>query len=229
MNNKKTIFLLLFVIIGCYDGQHLLLLKDSDLSNNSGKHPNHISKWSPHFYKNENEIPVLKNILKKLNLFSKKKYLGKNYEENESFKRGFTYYLDSLNFDLDQKKTKEAIEVLNKFIKEYPNSSKSAEVNDILNELSKKLEKKNYYIANTYFFMKKYKASLIYFQDFLNNFPKSDLREDVLYKICLIAYKLSIKNGNYSNFIEEYHRYVESYPNSPNIKKLKIFYEKLLK
>ncbi|AWU44762.1 outer membrane protein assembly factor BamD [Blattabacterium punctulatus] len=215
MNYTKIIFLLLFIITGCYDGKHL-------------------SKWNPNFYNKKNEISILENIFRKLNLFSKKKYLENNYEENELFKRGLTYYFKSLNFDLDQNKTKETIEVLNKFIKAYPNSSKLEEINEILNKLSKRLEKKDYYIANTYFFMKKYQSSLIYFQNFLNNFPKSNFKEDVLYKICLITYKLSInkkenQKNKISNFIEAYYRYVKLYPNSPNIKKLKIFYEKLLK
>ncbi|WP_113738211.1 outer membrane protein assembly factor BamD [Blattabacterium clevelandi] len=215
MNYTKIIFLWLFLITGCYNGKHL-------------------SNWDPTFYNKKNEISILENIFRKLNLFSKKKYLGNNYEENESFKRGLNYYFKSLNFDLDQKTTREAIENLNKFIKEYPNSSKIEEINEILNKLSKKLEKKDYYIANTYFFMKKYQSSLIYFQDFLNNFPKSNFKEDVLYKICLITYKLSINNNKNKknqilNFLKAYYRYVKSYPNSPNIKKLKIFYEKLLK
>ncbi|AEU09257.1 outer membrane protein assembly factor BamD [Blattabacterium sp. (Cryptocercus punctulatus) str. Cpu] len=209
MNYNKIIFFLLFIITGCYDGKHL-------------------SKWNTNFYNKKNEISILENIFRKLNLFSKKKYLENNYEENESFKRGLTYYFKSLNFDLDQKKTKEAIEVLNKFIKAYPNSSKLEEINEILNKLSKRLEKKDYYIANTYFFMKKYQSSLIYFQNFLNNFPKSNFKEDVLYKICLITYKLSInkkenQKNKISNFIDAYYKYVKLYPNSSNIKKLKIF------
>ncbi|AWU44223.1 outer membrane protein assembly factor BamD [Blattabacterium punctulatus] len=215
MNYTKIIFFLLFIITGCYDGKHL-------------------SKWNTNFYNKKNEISILENIFRKLNLFSKKKYLENNYEENESLKRGLTYYFKSLNFDLDQKKTKEAIEVLNKFIKAYPNSSKLEEINEILNKLSKRLEKKDYYIANTYFFMKKYQSSLIYFKNFLNNFPKSNFKEDVLYKICLITYKLSInkkenQKNKISNFIDAYYRYIKLYPNSPNIKKLTIFYEKLLK
>ncbi|AER40702.1 hypothetical protein MADAR_402 [Blattabacterium sp. (Mastotermes darwiniensis) str. MADAR] len=198
----KIFFLSLFIMMGCYVKCY-------------GEKEN--------FCKNK-----ISSLLRKLNFYSKKNLLEKDSEENVLFQRSFNNYLSSLSFDLDPTKTKKAIEELNQFIKKYPNSYKISEAHKLLSELENRLEKKDFYIAHTYFLMKKYNAALIYFQNFLMDFPKSNFKEKVLYQICIIKYKLANNKEKVLNFFEEYNKYIKSYPNSPNIKTLKIFYKKLL-
>ncbi|WP_185855901.1 outer membrane protein assembly factor BamD [Blattabacterium cuenoti] len=158
----------------------------------------------------------------------------KNFEEYEFFRKGLNFYFSSLNFDLDQKNTYMAIDILNQFIQRFQNSSKITEANKLLNELLKKIEKKDYYIANIYFSMQKNYAALVSFRDFLNDFPKSNFKENVLYKICIIRYRIAIANNtnhkkNISDFLESYKKYVKSYPNNYyHIKKLQDLYKKLM-
>ncbi|WP_185852617.1 outer membrane protein assembly factor BamD [Blattabacterium cuenoti] len=221
--NKKIILLSLFIIFSCYKDQHVLKNYDS--------HFFHRKPYYSHFSKNE--ISILKNIFKNWDFFSKKDLSnsnGHNSEENHLFKRGFNEFIHSLNFDLDQTKTREAIDSLNQFIIKYPNSQKIQEIRNIIVKLIKKLEKRDYYIANTYFLMRKYEAASIYFKDFLKKYPKSIYNEEALYKTCIITYKMAKKKEKALDFFEAYQRYVKLYPDSHSkIKKLKKYYKELLK
>ncbi len=144
-------------------------------------------------------------------------------EEETLFEQGKRHYFSSLNFDLDQTKTNIAINKFNQFIKEYPDSSKIKEAYRLLDNLLKKIEKKNYCIANSYFLMGRYQASLIYFQDLINDFPESRFKEKVMYKICVSQYQLSKKK----DFVKSYEKYMNDFSYSSNAKKLKILYKKL--
>ncbi|WP_185849632.1 outer membrane protein assembly factor BamD [Blattabacterium cuenoti] len=225
--NNKIIFLSLFIIFGCYKDQYVL--KNSD--NHIYPHFFHSNSYHPHFSKNE--ISILKNIFKNWNFFSKKNSSnsdGHDSEENRLFKRGFNEFIHSLDFNLDQTKTHAAIDALNQFITKYPNSPKIQEIKNIVVNLIKKIEKRDYYIANTYFLMHKYKAALIYFKDFIKKHPKSIYKEKALYKICIITYKMAVNKEKVLDFFDVYQRYIKLYPDSySNIKKLKTYYKELLK
>ncbi|WP_185872060.1 outer membrane protein assembly factor BamD [Blattabacterium cuenoti] len=163
-------------------------------------------------------------------VISKKKYVSLELEkENELieenlFESGKYYYFSSLNFNLDKNKTDIAINKFNQFIKKYPKSLKIKEVYKLLNDLLMKIERKNYYIANLYFIMHKYQTSLDYFQDFIKDFPESNFKEKVLYKICVSQYKL-YKKKDFIKSYNDYMKYFSYYKN--NTKKLKILYKKL--
>lgn len=220
--NKKIIFLSLFIMFSCYKDQHVL----KNYENHIFPPFFHRNYYNPHFSK-------LENVFKNWSFFSKKDFSnsnGHNSEENRLFKRGFNEFIHSLNFNLDQTKTRVAIETLNQFITKYPNNPKIQEIRNIIVKLIKKLEKRDYYIANTYFFMRKYKAALIYFKDFIKKHPKSIYKEKALYKICVIIYKMADSKEKASDFFDAYKKYVKLYPDSySNIKKLKTYYKELLK
>ncbi|WP_185859135.1 outer membrane protein assembly factor BamD [Blattabacterium cuenoti] len=160
-------------------------------------------------------------------IFSEKKPVL-SWKEDESgekglFESGKHHYFSSLNFDLDQTKTNIAINKLNQFVREYPDSSKIKEAYRLINNLLMKIEKKNYCIADSYFLMRRYQASLIYFQDFIRDFPESHLKEKVLYKICVSQYQLSRKK----DFFKSYYEYMKCFPHHSNAKKLKVLYKRL--
>jgi len=143
-------------------------------------------------------------------------------EEEVLFEKGKRSYLFSLNFNLDQTNTEIAIDKLNQFIKKYPNSLKIKEAYKLLDNLLYKIEKKNYCIANSYFLIQKYQASLIYFQNIISEFPETRFKEKIMYKICVSQYKLSRKK----DFVKSYNEYMINFPNSLNAKKLKVLYQK---
>ncbi|WP_185873697.1 outer membrane protein assembly factor BamD [Blattabacterium cuenoti] len=142
-----------------------------------------------YFFLKKKNIIIFNNFSKKILNFLKKNTIEKK-NENFLFKKGVYYFNHSLDFDLDQTNTDLSIKIFNQFIKEYPNHIKIKEANKFLKILLKKIEKRDYYIANTYYLMNEYKASLMYFKNFIINYPNSILKENVLYKICLNTYQL---------------------------------------
>ncbi|WP_185861983.1 outer membrane protein assembly factor BamD [Blattabacterium cuenoti] len=146
-----------------------------------------------------------------------------NKNEEDLFKSGKNYYYSSINFDLDKTKTCVAINKINQFIREYPNSCNVKEAYRLLNDLLKKIEDKNYNIADSYFLMGRYQVSLIYFKNLIKNFPDGFFKEQILYKICLSQYKLSKKK----DFFRSYEEYMKYFSHLSNAKKLKFLYKKL--
>jgi outer membrane protein assembly factor BamD len=69
------------------------------------------------------------------------------------------YYEGSMDYNLDQSSTELAINELQDFLNNYPNSERSKNINTLIDELSYKLEFKAYENARQYFKMGEYKAA----------------------------------------------------------------------
>ena len=117
--------------------------------------------------------------------------------EEAAFLAAKGYYFDAPIYSKDQKLTVEAIEKLQLFINDYPNSKYLTEANKLVKELDFKLEKKAYEIAKQYDLIKDYKASIKSFNNFLLDFPGTTLREDALFYRLDAAYKLAINSVDY--------------------------------
>ncbi|WP_185850840.1 outer membrane protein assembly factor BamD [Blattabacterium cuenoti] len=226
MKKKIIFFLLLLITIGCSGDSHSF--KSDDIF--SFFFP---KKWwnSLKIHFSKYEIVILRRFFENLKF---KKFTSNSVEmfsdENRLFKHAVDEFIKSLDFNLDQKKTLVAIDLLKTFIQRYPNHEKIKEAKNILDILMKKLEKKDFYIANSYFLMQKYKSSLIYFQDFIKRYPDSIFKEKVLYKICVIKYKMADNKEKASTFFDSYNEYVKLYPNSNSrIKELQMYYKKLIR
>ncbi len=116
--------------------------------------------------------------------------------EEAAFKSAISYYRRSPRFNLDQADTYIALEKLQGFINEYPDSEQIAEANDKVQELNTKLERKAYEIAKGY---NKIGASrgtfpnaIKAFDNFLSDYPGSIYREDALYWKFNSAYQLAM-------------------------------------
>ncbi|MDR3273224.1 MAG: outer membrane protein assembly factor BamD [Flavobacteriaceae bacterium] len=89
------------------------------------------------------------------------------------------YYLDSPRYDLDQTNTHDAIRELQNFIDNYPNSDKISECNKQMDELNMKLQKKAFENAKTLYKITEYKAAVVAFDNVLNDYPDTSLKEDI--------------------------------------------------
>ena len=90
-------------------------------------------------------------------------------------------YMVSPDYGLDQSLTKEAIEEFEMFAERYPRSTRIPEVNTCLDEMRKKLMKKEYEIAYGYYFVEAYRAAYESFKNFLSLYPEAPEREDAMY------------------------------------------------
>jgi len=94
----------------------------------------------------------------------------------------------------DQKETKDAIDKLQLFINDYPDSPNIEEANALVQELDFKLEKKAFSTAKQYNTISDYKASIRSFDNFILNYPGSKLREEALFFRLDSAYKLAVNS-----------------------------------
>jgi outer membrane protein assembly factor BamD len=116
--------------------------------------------------------------------------------EEAAFKSAESYYKRSPRFNLDQGDTYIALEKLQGFINEYPDSEQVDDANAKVQELNTKLERKSYEIAKGY---NKIGASrgtfpnaISAFDNFLLDNPGSIYREDALYWKFNSAYQLAM-------------------------------------
>ena len=93
----------------------------------------------------------------------------------------------SPDYSLDQTETYYAIEEINLFIRNFPNSSYMAECNALLDEMREKLALKSFEILKLYYNTENYKAAQIAAQNFLKKYSSSTYADD--------AYAILVKNN----------------------------------
>jgi len=104
------------------------------------------------------------------------------------------YSMLSPVYSLDQTDTKKAIDKLQAFIDNYPNSEYFPEANKTLKALNEKIEKKVYENAKGYNTISDYKSALIAFDNFLADYPGTIFKESALYYKLDSAYQLAVNS-----------------------------------
>jgi len=127
-------------------------------------------------------------------------YPNSEKSEDAAFYSAKGYYFLSPVYSKDQTDTIEALEKLQLFVNNYPNSKYLQEANELIKQLDYKLEKKDFEIAKQYNKIREYKASIKAFNLFLFDFPGTTLREEALYQRFDAASKLAI---NSVEFLQE--------------------------
>lgn len=145
-------------------------------------------------------------------LYKQKKYYTAGYQfefftagyprsekmEEASFLGAKSYYHLSPVYSLDQTDTYKALDKLQVFINNYPNSQYMPEANELVRELREKLEKKAFEIAKQYHttgeYFGNFNAAIKSFDNFLLNFPGTPYKEDALFYKYDSSYQLAINS-----------------------------------
>ncbi len=118
--------------------------------------------------------------------------------EEAAFLGAKSYYQLSPRYSLDQVDTYKALEKLQNFIDKYPNSQYMPEANQLVKELSFKLETKAFEIAKQYYMTAEYfgdfTAAMKTLDNFILDYPGSELTEDALFLKLSSAYELAINS-----------------------------------
>ncbi|MDQ6529117.1 outer membrane protein assembly factor BamD [Flavobacterium sp. LHD-85] len=114
--------------------------------------------------------------------------------QEAAFLGAYSYSKLSPVYSLDQSDTVKAIEKLQTFIDNYPNSEYIPQANEAVQKLNGKLEKKAYENAKGYNTISDYKSALIAFDNFIADFPGTPLKEDALFYKYDSAYQLAINS-----------------------------------
>ncbi len=144
---------------------------------------------------------------------------SKNAEE-AAFMAAYCKYLDSPRYSLDQANTYEAINEFQLFINRYPRSERAKEATAYIDELRKKLQDKDYNIANLYFKMEDYRAAIVSYKNLLKDYPDTEYKEEILYRIIKAYYEYAMKSiqekqkERYESAVSAYLDFVSLYPES---------------
>lgn len=147
-------------------------------------------------------------------------YPNSEYAEETAFMVAYCKYLDSPRYTLDQTVTLEAIDEFQLFINRFSYGEKAQEATEYIVELRQKLLDKAYNIANLYYKMEDYRAAIISYENILKEFPDTDYKEDILYKIISSYHNYAIKSirekqkERFESAIKAYHDFVSLYPES---------------
>lgn len=111
-------------------------------------------------------------------------YPNSTKAEEIDYMRAYTFYKRSPKAQLDQTNTMKAIGLMQTFINTHPGSARNKEANDIIDDLRRKLEVKDYKSAQLYFDLGQFRAAGVAFNTVLDTYPESDKAED--YKLAAI-------------------------------------------
>jgi len=154
--------------------------------------------------------------------------------EEAQFMYAFSLYVSSPEYQLDQKSSLEAMDAMQNFINQYPNSPLKDRAVEVIVVSQQKLEMKGYENAKQYLKLKQYQASVIAIDAFKRNFPDSDYLEELFYLKVLAQYKLAQKSftskqlERYNATVEYYKELVDNYPNSNFLQEAQKMYSESL-
>ena len=131
------------------------------------------------------------------------------YTEESQFYVGMSNFKKSPPSFLDQDYTYRAIESFQLFLDKYPNSNRKEEVNNKVDQLTRKLELKMYRQAKLFYQMGEYKSSSVFFDNLLIEFPDTEFAEEVNYLIAESKFRLAKKSIE-SRQIERYKKSVSA-------------------
>ncbi|MCP4551490.1 MAG: outer membrane protein assembly factor BamD [Bacteroidetes bacterium] len=155
--------------------------------------------------------------------------------EDAVFLKAYCYYLNSPKYSLDQSNTDLAIQELQSFINQYPNSSRIEECNRLIDDLREKLEKKAFEIAMLFYKISDYQAAIVAFGTLLEDYPGTKNKENILFYTLKSSYIYASNSVNekqqerYQATFKSYENLVKYFPESVHIKEAKKIYQNSLK
>ena len=152
-------------------------------------------------------------------------YTNSPKREEASFMSALCKFERAMPFELDQTPTQEAINELQSFINQYPNSSYVADCNQKIDLLRERLLYKVYESAILYHSLGYYKSAMVSCQNALEDYPDMINREELSYLVAESAY-LYAKNSvtkkqleRYRETLEKVNAFNKEYKNSEMYKK----------
>jgi len=158
------------------------------------------------------------------------------FAEEAIYMSAYSLYKDSPNFNLDQTGTLSAINEIQSYLNNYPETKFKDDCTNIIKELRKKLEKKAYEKAKLYyktspFNIASLKSSVIEITNFQRDFPDSDFSEEMAYMKVLAQFDLAkstIESKQKERFTEAskfYLELIDKYPQSAYLKEGEKMYD----
>ncbi|HTF80109.1 MAG TPA: outer membrane protein assembly factor BamD [Cytophagales bacterium] len=158
-------------------------------------------------------------------------YPTSEYAEEALFMSAKSSSISSPDVELEQSTTQEALDAVQDFLRIYPDSKYKEECHQMIDKARAKLEEKSYNSAMLYYKLDDYRAAIITFDNFKNDFPESKRLEEVQFLKIKTQYnyaKNSIekkREERYKQTLEFYQDFIDKYPNSKYLKDAEKIYE----
>ena len=112
--------------------------------------------------------------------------------EEAAYMSAICYYQDSADYNLDQGSTEDAINSLQDFLNNFPDSERTKDINEKIEKLTFKLEYKAYEQARNYFKIADYRAAVVAFENVLEDYPSTKLKPQIFDYIMKSRYELGM-------------------------------------
>ncbi len=146
------------------------------------------------------------------------------------FMYAYSLYTASPASNLDQKTSIEAMDAMQTFLNQFPDSKFRDKANEVIITSQAKLEIKGRDNAKQYLQMKMYKAAIIAFDNFKKRFPDSKYLEELAYLKVVSQYKFSLQSfqslqlDRYLLVVAYYQELVDNFPGGPYLKEAEKMY-----
>jgi outer membrane protein assembly factor BamD len=154
--------------------------------------------------------------------------------EEARFMYAYSLFRSSPGANLDQTGSIEAMISMQEFLNRYPNSTYKEKALDVIYTTQAKLDQKGFDNAKQYFRMRQYKAAIVAFNNFKNNFPDSKYIEEANFLILESNFRLAElsiytkQRERYQGVVDTYIDFIDRYPTSVFLKDAEKFYTESL-
>ncbi|WP_375584066.1 outer membrane protein assembly factor BamD [Cyclobacterium xiamenense] len=114
--------------------------------------------------------------------------------EEALFMHAYSLYLDSPDYNLDQRSSREAVNAIQLFMNRYPESDSYERAISMIDDLQKRFEEKAFEESKMYYRLTEglfpgefYRACIINFQNFAKSFPDSEYNEELAFKLVEVS------------------------------------------
>jgi outer membrane protein assembly factor BamD len=151
--------------------------------------------------------------------------------EEAQYMYAYSLYMDAPIYNLDQTSSREAIQAMQFFINQHPESEYLNDGTAVISELQEKLEKKAYERAKQYNKIGVYKSALVAFDNFRLDFPSSVYNEELGFLKIQTQYNLaklstpSLQEERFRDTIKYYHEFAEKFSDSSYSSSAKSIYD----
>lgn len=141
-------------------------------------------------------------------------------KQEADFMSAYSKYKLSPSHKLDQSYSGEAIEALQGFINQYPESDKVEECSKLINEIRAKLELKAFEEGRLYYDLKNYNSCIKSFENMLKDFPETKRSEEIRYLILQSSINWAInsifekKEERLEDTLKKYNLFKRKFPES---------------
>ncbi len=135
-------------------------------------------------------------------------------------------YDGTYRYELDQTPTYAALRAMNQYSRDFPNSEYMPKVEEMMDNLNDRLERKEYESAKLYYTIEDFKSAHYALKLVLKENAENRYREDIMYYTVMSAYKYASNSiekkqrERYMVFSDDYFTFVSEFPDSEYRKEL---------